>query len=59
MKTTTSNGFTLIELLVVISIIGLLSSIILVAMNGARMAARDSRRISDLHQIQIALQLYY
>lgn len=53
-----SKGFTLIELLVVISIISLLSSIVLAALNDARAKARDSRRISDLRQIHTALQLY-
>jgi len=52
-------GFTLIELLVVISIIGLLSSIILSSLNSARMKARDSRRIADLNQIKLALELYF
>lgn len=52
-------GFTLIELLVVISIIGLLSSISVYAVNVARMKARDARRIGDLKQIQTALELYY
>ncbi len=53
------KGFTLIELLVVIAIIGLLASIILVSLNSARQKARDSRRISDLRQVALALELYY
>lgn len=52
------NGFTLIELLVVISIIGLLSSIVMASLSNAKMKARDARRIQDLKQIQIALEMY-
>lgn len=59
MKFSRKKGFTLIELLVVISIIGLLTSVILVALQSARLNARDIQRISDLRQIQNALQLYY
>ncbi len=53
------KGFTLIELLVVIAIIGLLSSVVLASLSTARMKARDARRISDLEQIKIALEMYY
>lgn len=53
------KGFTLIELLVVIAIIGLLSTLAVVALNNARQKARDARRLSDVKQIQTALELYY
>jgi len=53
------RGFTLIELLVVIAIIGILSSVVLASLNGARKKGRDARRISDMKQIQLALELYY
>lgn len=56
---TSRRGFTLIELLVVIAIIGLLASIVLASLNTARRKSRDARRISDVRQIQLALELYF
>ncbi len=53
------KGFTLVELLIVIAIIGILASALLVSLGGARATARDARRISDLRQVQSALELYY
>ncbi len=55
---TSTRGFTLIELLVVIAIIGILSSVVLASLNSARMKGRDARRISDIKQLQLALELY-
>lgn len=53
------SGFTLIELLVVIAIIGVLASIVLASLNNARQKSRDARRVTDVRQIQLALELYY
>jgi len=53
------KGFTLIELLVVVAITGLLATIVLVSLNTAREKARDTKRKSDIHQLQTVLQLYY
>ena len=54
-----TTGFTLIELLVVIAIIGLLSSVVLASLTSARVKARDAKRLSDLRQVKIALELFY
>ena len=53
------KGFTLTELLVAIAIIGILSAMVLTSMSSVRERAKDGRRISDLKQIQLALELYY
>ncbi|MFA5778273.1 MAG: type II secretion system protein [Candidatus Paceibacterota bacterium] len=52
------KGFTLIELLVVVAIIGLLSSIVLTSLQGARSRGRDAKRTEDMSQLQIAIELY-
>lgn len=54
-----SKGFTLIELLVVIAIIGILATIVLVSLNSARQKARDTKRVSDIRQVALALEMYY
>ncbi|OGE80374.1 MAG: hypothetical protein A2826_02870 [Candidatus Doudnabacteria bacterium RIFCSPHIGHO2_01_FULL_43_23] len=53
-----SRGFTLIELLVVIAIIGLLASVVVTSLSSTRAKARDTKRISDLKQMKLGLDLF-
>lgn len=53
------GGFTLIEMLVVIAVIGILASVIVVGLGGAREGSRDARRVADIRQIQNALELRF
>jgi len=54
-----TRGFTLIEMMVVIAIISILTAIIMTNFSGAKAKARDAKRISDLGNIQLALELYF
>ncbi len=54
-----SPAFTLIELLVVIAIISLLASIVFFSVSSAKAKARDAQKISEVGQVQTALELYY
>lgn len=57
-KTGQAKGFTLIELLIVIAIIGVLATIIIGSLNGARARARDAQRLSDIKAIATAIALF-
>ncbi|MFH1246451.1 MAG: type II secretion system protein [Candidatus Liptonbacteria bacterium] len=59
MKIKSSKGFTLIEMLIVIAVIGILASLVLVGLGPVQKRGRDARRISDLRQVQNALELYF
>ncbi len=58
MKKTKRSGFTLIELLVVISIIALLVSILMPALNKARKQAKAAVCLATVKQWSLAYQLY-
>ncbi|MEA2092628.1 MAG: type II secretion system protein [Patescibacteria group bacterium] len=53
------KGFTLIELLVVIAIIAILATLVLIALDGARDAARDADRKGAVSQMRSHAQLFY
>jgi type II secretion system protein G len=53
-----NHGFTLVELLVVISIIGMLASVVLAALNGARNKASEAKKTIEVHSVDTALKMY-
>lgn len=52
------RGFTLMELLVVLAIIGAISAVALSALVNSRIAVRDSKRIIEIANVEMALRSY-
>lgn len=52
-------GFTLTQLMISMSIIGLTATAGMSQYDEALAAARDARRMADMHQVQLALYFYY
>ena len=59
MKNSNKKGFTLVELLIVIAIISILTALIITNIYSSRGKARDAKRISDIAQLQLALEQYF
>ncbi len=53
------KGFTVVELMVTISIIGILSTITFASFSQAQKRSRIAKRVSDLKQMQVAIEYYY
>jgi prepilin-type N-terminal cleavage/methylation domain-containing protein len=53
------SGFTLVELLVVIAIISMLAGQILPSLSTAREKGRQANCMNNLHQIGLAIEMYY
>lgn len=54
-----NSGFSLIELMVAIIIIAIIASVGLVNYSQSQLVAKDSKRKSDIQEIQKALEQYY
>ena len=53
-----NSGFTLIELIITITIVGVLSSFVLISYPAQQKRARDSKKKTEIKQFQIALENY-
>ena len=52
------SGFTIVELIVVIVVIAILATITIISYNGVQARTRDDRRLTDVANIEKAMELY-
>ena len=53
------TGFTLIEILVVVSIIGFITTIVIVSLNSAKEKAKETAGIQQLKQVKNAINMFF
>jgi len=53
------RGFTLMEILIVVLIVGVLAAVGIITLLTANAKSRDIQRLSDVRQVQNALELYF
>ena len=58
MRETKKNGFTLIEIIIALFIIGLIVTLASISINKIREKGRDIKRVDNIKQIQLALEMY-
>jgi prepilin-type N-terminal cleavage/methylation domain-containing protein len=52
-------GFTIVELLIVVVVIGILAALVITTYTGIQAKSRNSKRVTDLQNIQTNLESYY
>lgn len=58
MKNYKKNGFTLVEIIITISILAVLISISIFIFRDVTVNGRNTRRVNDIKQLQLALEIY-
>jgi prepilin-type N-terminal cleavage/methylation domain-containing protein len=58
-KLRNNKGFSLTEIMITMSIVGSVSTFACAQMNNVLPVTRDAQRKANIHQVQIALNLYY
>lgn len=56
---TKNKAYTLIEVIVTIMVVGIIFSLAAISLSEVRRSSRDTKRLSDIAQIQFALEKYY
>lgn len=53
------RAFTVLEILIVLAVFGLLATLAVISLNGARASMRDAQRLSDVSVLRAAMSQYW